>query len=242
MKKFNENRESDLDENNDLSSFSNVSKKRKTEEELNRYEEDKEISKEIEEIHETEGKEFHNHEEETFKKLDDKEEKDQYINLSMKKFRTIIGAACLVFMVLSFISMGGSKKALKDNLSSGIIENVSAGEILSNDSVKLEAKDETVKILDGYGNLEISVWNFVQKEDYDYVQVFIDGSPVSEPFAIRHRPVKISVPDKAVITVQGVRDGSNNGITYGVSFNKTGETYLNMVNSNGTNTYTIVSD
>ena len=239
MKKFNENRESDLEENNNLSVFSNSSKKKKSEEELNRYEDD---NLQLEEVDETEADKPIESKEEIFKKLDDKEEKDQYINLSMKKFRTIIGAACLVFMVLSFTSIGGSKKALKDNLSSGIIENVSAGEILSNDSVKLEAKDETVKISNGYGNLEISVWNFVQKEDYDYVQVFIDGSPVSEPFAIRHRPVKISVPDKAVITVQGVRDGSNNGITYGVSFNKTGETYLNMVNSNGTNTYTIVSN
>ena len=239
MKKFNENRESDLEENNNLSVFSNSSKKKKSEEELNRYEDD---NLQLEEVDETEADKPIESKEEIFKKLDDKEEKDQYINLSMKKFRTIIGAACLVFMVLSFTSIGGSKKALKDNLSSGSIENVSAGEILSNDSVKLEAKDETVKISNGYGNLEISVWNFVQKEDYDYVQVFIDGSPVSEPFAIRHRPVKISVPDKAVITVQGVRDGSNNGITYGVSFNKTGETYLNMVNSNGTNTYTIVSN
>lgn len=176
------------------------------------------------------------------KKLEDNEEKDEYITPAMKNFRKLIGVVCLALFIISMFTMGSTKTALKDNLSSGIIENVNAGEILSKDSVKLESKDETVKVSDGYGNLEIQVWNFEQKEDYDYVQVFIDGTEAGEPFAIRHRPVKISVPDKAVITVQGVRDGSNNGITYGVSFNKTGETYLNKVNANGTNTYTIISD
>ena len=115
------------------------------------------------------------------------------------------------------------------------------GDLLSKKDLKLEPKNATLEIAGGVGNLEISIWNFSQVEDNDYVQVFIDGVAQGAPFSIRHKPVKISVPDKGVIQVQGVRDGSNNGITYAVFFNKTGETYLNTVPLNSMNTYTIIS-
>ncbi|GFZ29880.1 hypothetical protein CSC2_04060 [Clostridium zeae] len=113
--------------------------------------------------------------------------------------------------------------------------------MLSKNTVKLDAKDFTVDTGKSYGKIELSIWNFVDKEDGDYVQVFVDGSPQGEAFSIRHKPVKVSVPDKAVIQVRGIRDGSNNGITYGVTFSKTGETYLNTVPLNAENTYTIKS-
>lgn len=176
----------------------------------------------------------------TLKVLKD-EGKDPYINSSMKRFRLIVGVICLI----SFIYFGVTNKITKnymDNLSSGKIENVAVGNILSKDALKLDAKDATIEVSSGYGNLEISIWNFADKEDGDYVQVFIDGVEQGPPFSIRHKPTKISVPDKAVITIQGIRDGSNNGITYAVHFNKTGETYLNTVPLNAMNTYTIISN
>lgn len=179
------------------------------------------------------------YEDQTYKVLE-KEEKDQYINSPMKKFRIITGAICLVlFIAVSF--MNKINKNYMDNLTSGIIENINIGDVLTEDALKLDAKDASIEISGGYGNLEISIWNFAQKEDNDYVQVFIDGVEEGPPFSIRHKARKISVPDKSVITVQGIRDGSNNGITYAVHFNKTGETYLNTVPLNGTNTYTIIS-
>ena len=173
-----------------------------------------------------------------FKEFKEDEEKDEYINPSMKKFRLFIGVLCLVTL---FMSGSLPNTDYRNNLASGTIEGVNAGDILSKDSLKLEAKDALLEITKGFGNIEISIWNFSEVEDNDYVQVFIDGVAQGAPFSIRHKPVKISVPDKAVIQVQGVRDGSNNGITYAVFFNKTGETYLNTVPVNMMNTYTIIS-
>lgn len=134
-------------------------------------------------------------------------------------------------------------KKFNENMSTDFEElsDVKAGDILSKEDLKLDANDASIEITSGFGNLEISIWNFSKKEDNDYVQVFIDGVAQGEPFSIRHKPVKVNVPDKAVIQVQGVRDGSNNVITYAVHFNKTGDTYLNTMPLNAMNTYTIVS-
>ncbi|GAA0706163.1 hypothetical protein GCM10008904_14520 [Paraclostridium ghonii] len=176
-----------------------------------------------------------------YKRFEDEEERDDYINPSMKKFRKIIGGLFLVMFIFSIMFSYTPKEAFRDNLTSGAIENVVEGDLLSKKALKLDPKNATLAISGGVGNLEISIWNFSQVEDNDYVQVFIDGVAQGAPFSIRHKPVKVSVPDKGVIQVQGVRDGSNNGITYAVFFNKTGETYLNTVPLNTMNTYTIVS-
>lgn len=169
------------------------------------------------------------------------ERNDPYINSSMKRFRLIVGVICLISSIFFGVIYKRTENYM-DNLSSGKIENVAVGNLLSKDALKLDAKDATIEVSSGYGNLEISIWNFADKEDGDYVQVFIDGVEQGPPFSIRHRATKISVPDKAVITVQGIRDGSNNGITYAVHFNKTGDTYLNTVPLNAMNTYTIISN
>ncbi|WP_187117389.1 hypothetical protein [Clostridium amazonitimonense] len=137
-----------------------------------------------------------------------------------------------------FVNSSGNTK-YKETLQSGKIDGVKAGDKLSKDAAKLQPKDFSIDSVNSYGKIELSIWNFADKEDGDYVQVFVNGSPQTEPFAIRHKPVKVEVPDNAVIQVRGIRDGSNNGITYGVFFNKTGETYLNTVPLNATNTYTL---
>lgn len=177
----------------------------------------------------------------SYKRLEDKEERDEYINHSMKKFRTVIGGLLLVIFIFYGMFSYTSNEAFRDNLTSGSIENVAEGDLLSKEALKLDPKDATLEVAGGFGKLEISIWNFAEEEDNDYVQVFIDGVAQGGPFSIRHKPVKVSVPDKGVIQVQGVRDGSNNGITYAVFFNKTGETYLNTVPLNAMNTYTIIS-
>ncbi|MEG0307534.1 MAG: hypothetical protein RSA29_08410 [Clostridium sp.] len=224
MKKFNENTQTDFEKLGDTK----VNDVKNTREDKNIHLDKIDIS-----------------EEGLYKQLkadDDKEEekKDEYINPSMKKFRIVIGGLCLAIFVL-FMFQGTPNKTYKDNLTAGAIENVNIGDILSKEALKLDAKDASIEISNGFGNLEISIWNFVEKEDNDYVQVLIDGVSQGAPFSIRHKPVKVSVPDKAVIQVQGVRDGSNNGITYAVHFNKTGDTYLNTVPLNAMNNYTIIS-
>lgn len=179
--------------------------------------------------------------ESSYKRLEDKEERNEYINSSMKSFRKVIGGLLLLSFIIYTMFSYTSNEAFRDNLTSGTIENVVEGDLLSEKALKLEPKDAILEVAGGFGKLEISIWNFSEEEDNDYVQVFIDGVAQGGPFSIRHKPVKVSVPDKGVIQVQGVRDGSNNGITYAVFFNKTGETYLNTVPLNAMNTYTIIS-
>lgn len=176
-----------------------------------------------------------------YKRLEEKEKKNEYITPTMKTFRMAVGILSIAAIVYTgFFGRAGAAN-YKSNLVSGKLDGINAGEMLSKNSVKLDAKDFTVDTGKSYGKIELSIWNFVDKEDGDYVQVFVDGSPQGEAFSIRHKPVKISVPDKAIIQVRGIRDGSNNGITYGVTFSKTGETYLNTVPLNAANTYTIKS-
>lgn len=180
-------------------------------------------------------------EESKYTRLEEKEKKNEYITPAMKTFRMAVGILAIAAIVYTgFFGRAGAAN-YKANLVSGKLDGINAGEMLSKNTVKLDAKDFTVDTGKGYGKIELSIWNFVDKEDGDYVQVFVDGSPQGEAFSIRHKPVKVSVPDKAVIQVRGIRDGSNNGITYGVTFSKTGETYLNTVPLNAENTYTIKS-
>lgn len=175
-----------------------------------------------------------------YKRFEEEKNKADFITPSMKSFRKVIGGILLVSIAYFLIfSNSSSTINYKSNLVSGKIEGVKAGDILSKDAVKLEAKDFSIDLANSYGNIELSIWNFSNKEDGDYVQVFVDGSPQTEPFIIRHKPIKVGVPDKAVIQVRGIRDGSNNGITYGLFFNKTGETYLNTVPLNAANIYTL---
>lgn len=175
-----------------------------------------------------------------YKRFEEEKNKADFITPSMKSFRKVIGGLLLVSIAYFLIfSNSSSTINYKSNLVSGKIEGVKAGNILSKDAVKLEAKDFSIDLANSYGNIELSIWNFSNKEDGDYVQVFVDGSPQTEPFIIRHKPIKVGVPDKAVIQVRGIRDGSNNGITYGLFFNKTGETYLNTVPLNAANIYTL---
>jgi hypothetical protein len=176
----------------------------------------------------------------SYKELEEEEKQDDFLTPSMKGFRRAVAIMAIAAIVLvTFVGNFNGKANYKSNLVSGKLSGVKAGDALSKEFVKLDAKDFTVESTSGYGKIELSVWNFSDKEDGDYVQVFVDGSPQTEPFAIRHKPVKVSVPDKAVIQVKGIRDGSGNGITYGVTFSKTGETYLNTVPMNAANTYTI---
>ncbi|MBK1813339.1 hypothetical protein JHL18_22205 [Clostridium sp. YIM B02505] len=180
-------------------------------------------------------------EETQYKRIEEKEKKNDYITPAMKTFRMVVGMLAIAAIVYTgFFGRAGAAN-YKSNLISGKLDGINAGEMLSKNTVKLDAKDFTVDTGKSYGKIELSIWNFVDKEDGDYVQVFVDGSPNGEAFSIRHKPVKVSVPDKAVIQVRGIRDGSNNGITYGVTFSKTGETYLNTVPLNAANTYTIKS-
>lgn len=221
MKRFKENF-NQIDENiNGLNEEKNFSAK-DFNEDSNEYVNENNLEKEI-----------------SYKRLEEEKESD-LITPSMKTFRKVVGGIVLALIAYSFIfSRNLGTRNYMSNLESGKIEGIVAGDIISKEAIKLDSKDFTIETANGYGSIEISVWNFSDNEDGDYVQVFVNGSPHTEPFSIRHKPIKVGVPDDAVIQVKGIRDGGNNGITYGVFFNKTGETYLNTVPLNASNTYTL---
>lgn len=194
---------------------------------------------EEEKINNVNEQEANSSEDITYKRFEEKEKKDNFTTPSMKSFRMLVGGLLIVSIAYFAMFVSGGSTNYKSNLTSGKIDNVKAGDRLSKEAVKLDAKDFSIDSANSYGKIELSIWNFADKEDGDYVQIFVDGVPQTEPFSIRHKPIKVGVPDKAVIEVKGIRDGSYNGITYGVFFNKTGETYLNTVPLNAANTYAL---
>ena len=227
-----------------MSSEQNRRREQEKREDSINYGEENELSNKKKNVNRQSFKSYENNEEidsedyKDFEKDKVKEDKD-FTNPSLKGFRTFLGIVFIALFIFSMATTGVPKENIKGNLTTGLIKNVNAGEVLSKEHVKLDAKDLSINAGDSYGNIELSIWNFEDDEDGDYVQVFVNGSPKTEPFQIMHRPTKVSVPDKGLIVVKGIRDGSNNGITYGVCFSKTGETYLNKVPLNATNTYTI---
>ena len=154
-------------------------------------------------IKENINEKYHKENKNTYKRLNDNEEKDMYINPSMKRFRTFIGGICLIIFALAMIEPTKTTD-YRENLTSGVVENVGVGDILSEDALNLKPIDTEIGVESGYGNLEISIWNFASVEDNDYVEVFIDGVSQGGPFSIRHKPIKFSVPDKAIIEVKGI--------------------------------------
>lgn len=55
----------------------------------------------------------------------------------MKKFRTVIGGSCIAMFIL-FMFRDIPNEAYRDNLTSGVVENVKAGDILSKEDLKLD--------------------------------------------------------------------------------------------------------
>ncbi len=84
------------------------------------------------------------------------------------------------------------------------------------------------------------VWDYAA-EDGDYVQVFVDGAPLGEPFMIRSTPVSFTIPSVCEVKVVGTHDGGG-GITYAVYYEVDQTTYFNGTSQGGDNTYTLVRE
>ncbi|MCQ2122283.1 MAG: hypothetical protein MJY78_10715 [Fibrobacter sp.] len=109
--------------------------------------------------------------------------------------------------------------------------------VLNDDQVSLKPVDLTFTHHNAEETTKIWIWDFAA-EDGDYVQVLVDGKPVSEPFMIKNEPVSFDVSKNSVIKVIGVRDGGG-GITYAFHLDALGQTYLNGTDVNQANTYTM---
>ncbi|SHK44171.1 hypothetical protein SAMN02745163_03812 [Clostridium cavendishii DSM 21758] len=173
----------------------------------------------------------------------DYEQTNDDVDLIKKQDRPlkIFGIVCIIiFISASFFSnkskvdtSQAAKKALKEKVSTS----VSAGTVLLAKDEESQAKDYTIKHNSDSKETKIWVWDYAD-EDGDYVQVVVDGVPISESFMIKNKPKEFTVPSVGTVQVKGIKDGSG-GISYAVKYGLNGTTYFNSTPENELNTYTL---
>lgn len=153
----------------------------------------------------------------------------------------IFGGICITAAIISFILTGTSKvdtsEAARNALQNKISTTVSAGTILSSTDENMEAKDYVITHGSDAKDTKIWVWDYAA-EDGDYVQVLVNGTPVSDAFMIKHKPKELIVPTSGEVQIKGIRDGGG-GITYAVRYEANGTSYFNGTPEGEANTYTL---
>lgn len=131
-------------------------------------------------------------------------------------------------------SMGMPIKATNFYVSDGKSRLLQKGEIIG--SIIPPSKDYSIVTDKTYSEIKLYIWDYAD-EDGDYIQLFQNGCPISEPFMITNAVKEISIPNTGAIQVKGIKDGRG-GISYAVKF-ETGVAYLNVLSPGCINTYTI---
>lgn len=179
------------------------------------------------------------------------EEKPRFLadQESRKKFNKRLnefgGFALAAFFAAMFFSPSGSpnydvsdaaKRALEDRVSTAL----SAGAVLAASDDTVQPVDYTIRHQSQDESTRIWVWDYAA-EDGDYVQVLVNGTSLTEPFMIKHKPRAFTVPATGDVQIRGIRDGGG-GITYAVHFELNGTTYLNGAPPGEDNTYTLIRE
>ncbi|MCL2154091.1 MAG: hypothetical protein FWH53_00345 [Leptospirales bacterium] len=154
----------------------------------------------------------------------------------------IFGGICAAIFIAGFLLSSSSsvdtsnaaKKALVDRVSTSL----SVGTILLSGDESAASRNYTIAHNHSQKDTKIWIWDYAA-EDGDYVQVFVNGTPLGDAFMIKHKPVEITVPAIAKIQVKGVRDGGG-GITYAAHYELNKTTYFNNAPEGGFNTYTLI--
>ncbi len=153
----------------------------------------------------------------------------------------IFGGICIAAAIISLIFTGTStvdtSEAARNALKNKISTTVSAGTILSSADENMEAKDYVITHGSDAEDTKIWVWDYAA-EDGDYVQVLVNGAPVSDAFMIRHKPKELIVPASGDVQIKGIRDGGG-GITYAVRYDINGTSYFNGTPEGEFNSYTL---
>lgn len=156
------------------------------------------------------------------------------------------GAACLLGAIVFLSVFNTSARidtstAATDALQTGNSATLPVGTILaSNDrDTSLEPTDYTITGTTENPTTKIHVWDYAG-EDGDFVQVLVDGSPITEEFMIKHQPREIEVPSKGTVQVRGIHDAGG-GLTYAVHCDLNGESYFNNAPEGVLNTYTLMA-
>ena len=157
----------------------------------------------------------------------------------LKIFGGIFIAVFITGLILSLFDSSvdtsdEAKKALVDRVSTSL----PIGTRLLSVDENARQQDYTIVHNHSQKDTKILIWDYAA-EDGDYVQVFVNGTPLGDAFMIKHKPVEITVPAAAKIQIKGVRDGGG-GITYAVHYELNKTTYFNDAPEGGFNTYTLI--
>ncbi|ADL52394.1 hypothetical protein [Clostridium cellulovorans] len=142
---------------------------------------------------------------------------------------------CLIFRKVTPVDNGvEAKNAIKNMVSTSL----EAGTVLMKKDENIGQKDYTINHKSDSKDTKIWVWDYAA-EDGDYVQVLVNGSPISEQFMVKNKPKEFTVPTTGDIQIKGIKDGGG-GITYAVHYDLNNTSYFNSAPENECNTYTLV--
>ncbi len=152
---------------------------------------------------------------------------------------------CIVIVIIAiivrfFLPSVNTSQAAKNALKEKISTSLPAGVILLKDDQDIGQQDFNIIHASSDDESEIWVWDYAD-EDGDYVQVLVNGKPISEAFMVKHKPRTFIVPAVGNVQIKGVRDGVG-GISYAVRYGINGTTYFNSTLPGQFNTYTLKQD
>lgn len=167
--------------------------------------------------------------------------KDKASRKRFERSLKIFGGICIAIAIISLIFTRtptvDTSEAARNALENKTSTTISAGTVLSATDENMEAIDYTITHSSDAENTRIWVWDYAA-EDGDYVQVLVNGAPVSEAFMIRNKPRELTVPATGEVQIKGIRDGGG-GITYAVRYDINGTSYFNGAPEGKFNTYTL---
>lgn len=177
------------------------------------------------------------------KNIDDKSNNEKK-NIKFDKYLKKFGIFCILIFIAMFIftetstvdTSEAAKRALEDKVSTTL----SAGTILLEEDQNIGQDDYTITHQSNKNETKIWVWDYAA-EDGDYVQIVVNGTPITEPFMIKNKPKELNVPATGEIQIKGIKDGGG-GLTYAVRYDLNGTTYFNTAPEGEYNTYTLIRE
>ena len=167
-------------------------------------------------------------------------------NKQRRKGFLTFGAAILIAAIVSLSVFNSSARidtsaAATEALNTGVSTTLPAGTVLASNDKDTSSKptDYTITGTTDSPTTNIYVWDYAG-EDGDFVQVLVDGSPITEEFMIKHQPREIEVPSTGTVQVKGIHDAGG-GLTYAVHCDLNGEAYFNNAPEGVLNSYTLVT-
>jgi hypothetical protein len=153
----------------------------------------------------------------------------------------IFGSICIAIAIIAFMFTGtpriDTSESARIALENKVSTAVSAGSVLLAADENVEPKDYTITHQSDAKDTRIWVWDYAA-EDGDYVQVLVNGAPISDAFMIKHKPKELTVPASGEVQIKGIRDGGG-GITYAVRYEANRTSYFNGAPEGEANTYTL---